>query len=271
MSESHTKTKEWYKHGWGLVVAVLFFPYFLIWYAWAKSNWSKGIKIGVTAVVSVVMLPIIIGAATAEPDTKQARESSAEQNQVESVQEEEIKEEKTFKEKLSDGILSLVGSKKAFDSGSYVKGDIPQGEYAFVSFDGSGKYYSEEDAAGNIIDNENFDSFGYVYVHGAGNLTNDGLLISTASLKSLGVKGAKDAYEKLNETSDYKGSAMYKVGVDINPGQYIIQSLGSGYAETHTGPVGNSEIIDNENFNGRHSVSVQRGQYLSISGGQITN
>ncbi len=53
------KKKEWYKHGWGLVLVILFFPYFLIWYAWAKSSWSKNIKIAVTFVVAIVMLPIM--------------------------------------------------------------------------------------------------------------------------------------------------------------------------------------------------------------------
>ena len=42
---------------------------------------------------------------------------------------------------------------------------------------GSRAYYSEEDSAGNIIDNENFDSFGNVKVHAAGNLTTRGVLI----------------------------------------------------------------------------------------------
>lgn len=63
--------KEWYKHGWGLVVAILFFPYFLVWYAWAKSNWSQNVKIAVTAILAVVMLPIIISIATTDSTTYQ--------------------------------------------------------------------------------------------------------------------------------------------------------------------------------------------------------
>jgi cytoskeletal protein RodZ len=73
-------SREWYKHGWGLVVAVLFFfPYFIVWYAWAKSKWSKNVKIAVTAVVAVIMLPIIIGIATADTSNQQNANTTKEQ------------------------------------------------------------------------------------------------------------------------------------------------------------------------------------------------
>lgn len=153
--------------------------------------------------------------------------------------------------------------------GSYLKGDIPKGEYAFISFEGSGRYYSEEDSAGNIIDNENFDSFGYVYVHDVGNLQTQGVLIKVDALEKLGVKSAKEIYEKLNDTIDYKDSAMYKVGVDIEPGTYAIEAYGQGYVEVMSGPVGNSSIVDNEIFNGKYSISVSTGQYLKVSKGRL--
>lgn len=70
--------KAWYQYGWGLVVAILFFPYFIVWYAWAKSKWGKGIKIAVTAVVAIVMLPIIIGIATTDT-TQQNADANKEQ------------------------------------------------------------------------------------------------------------------------------------------------------------------------------------------------
>ena len=51
--------KEWYKKPWGIVVAILLLPFFIIWYAWAKSKWSKGIKIGVT-VASLIIIGIAV-------------------------------------------------------------------------------------------------------------------------------------------------------------------------------------------------------------------
>ena len=41
--------KPWYKKWWGIILAILIWPLFLIWYAWAKSSWGKGLKIGATA------------------------------------------------------------------------------------------------------------------------------------------------------------------------------------------------------------------------------
>lgn len=199
--------------------------------------------------------------------------SDTDQKTTEEVDEESKVEEPvelTPSEELLIKIMSLVEAGKAYDTGSYVKGDIPIGEYAFVSFDGSGQYYSEEDLSGNIIDNENFDSFGYVYVHGVGNITTAGALISIDAFKDLGVTSAIEIFETLNDTSNYKDSGWYKVGVDIEPGTYVIESIGEAYVAVMDGPVGKSEIVDNNNFSGKYSVSVSEGQYLTVSRGSIT-
>lgn len=100
---------------------------------------------------------------------------------------------------MIEKISGLMDSKQAFDTGSYIKMDIPVDEYAFISFAGSGKYYGEKDPAGNIIDNENFDSFGYFYVHDAGNLETQGVLVSTGAFGALGVSSAKEIYEIMEQ------------------------------------------------------------------------
>lgn len=192
-------------------------------------------------------------------------------NEIAQTTQESKKEEQKLspQELMFESVSKLIDAEEAFDTGSYLKGDIPKGEYAFISFEGSGRYYSEEDSAGNIIDNENFDSFGYVYVHDVGNLQTQGVLIKVDALEKLGVKSAKEIYEKLNDTIDYKDSAMYKVGVDIEPGTYAIEAYGQGYVEVMSGPVGNSSIVDNEIFNGKYSISVSTGQYLKVSKGRL--
>lgn len=182
----------------------------------------------------------------------------------------EEKKELTESEKMIMKILVLVDEGLAFDTGDYIKGDIPAGEYAFVKFSGSGSYYSEEDGSGNIIDNENFDSFGYVKVHAAGNLTTNGVLINVSAFEKLEVSGAKQIYEILNEQTDYNEAGYYKVGFDIPEGQYVIESYGSGYWAIMTAPVGSNDIIDNDNFNGRASINVKNGQYLEVSRAKIT-
>ena len=171
---------------------------------------------------------------------------------------------------MAQDILALVDSKLVFDTGSYIQGDIPAGEYAFISFDGSGKYYVEKDNAGNIIDNENFDSFGYVYVHGAGNIQTKGALINISAFPQLGVTSAKEIYEKMNDVQNYQDAAYYKVGVDIPAGSYVFESYGNGYVAIMAGPVGKSDIIDNDNFNGRYSITVTDGQYLKLSRAKIS-
>ncbi len=173
--------------------------------------------------------------------------------------------ELTEREQMIENILDLIDEGLAFDTGSYVKGDIPKGEYVFVTFDGSGSYYSEEDSSGNIIDNENFESFGYVEVHEAGNIQSDGALIGVDSLDDLDVTGAKELYEVLNEVEEYEDSGWYKVGIDIEPGEYTIESYGTGYVASMSGPVGNNSINQNENFEGRYSINLNEGDYLVVS------
>lgn len=177
--------------------------------------------------------------------------------------------ELTEAEKMIVKVVALMDDKLAFDSGDYIKGDIPKGEYAFVRF-GDGRYYSEEDAAGNIIDNENFSSFGYVKVHELGDISNGGLLVSISAFETLGVSGAKELYEIINEQSDYNQSGMYKIGVDLPAGNYTVESIGGrGYYAVVTGPVGGNSIVKNDNFNGKKSVSVKNGQYLELSTAMI--
>lgn len=178
--------------------------------------------------------------------------------------------ELTESEKMIVKISALFDEKLAFDTGSYIQGDIPAGEYAFIKFSGSGSYYCEKDGAGNIIDNENFDSFGYVKVHSVGNLETSGVLINVSAFEKLGVKSAKEIYEILNDQSNWNQGGYYKVGVDIAPGRYIVESIGSGYWSIMTGPVSASEIVDNDNFNGRATINLSNGQYLNLSRATIS-
>ncbi|QKY68380.1 hypothetical protein [Lentibacillus sp. CBA3610] len=203
---------------------------------------------------------------TSEADTEVEETDESTEENVEEETVEETPQEKALRE-----VVELMDEGLAFDTGSYVEGDIPEGEYAFIPFDGSGKYYSETDSAGNIIDNENFDSFGYVYVHGAANLETHGVLVSVDAFEELNVSGAKELYEQMNGAEDYKESGMYKIGDDIEPNQYTIESMGEGYTAILSGPVGDNEIVDNNIFNGKYNVNVSDGQYLKVSKGKLAD
>ncbi|MFC4557814.1 hypothetical protein ACFO3D_06275 [Virgibacillus kekensis] len=212
---------------------------------------------------------------TSTSDSSNNPDDTVESEPTEDIEEKEEKTEpeaeevveETPQQRMVGQIVTLMDEGLAFDTGSYVKGDIPKGEYAFIPFDGSGKYYSETDGAGNIVDNEIFDSFGYVYVHGTANLETQGVLVNTTAFEQLGVSGAKELYEVVNSSENYQGSGMYKVGYDIKPNTYTIESMGEGYVAILSGPVGNNEIVDNNIFNGKYNVNVAEGQYLTVSKG----
>lgn len=172
--------------------------------------------------------------------------------------------------KLAQDIVALQKESLSFEAGNYAKGKIPPGDYIFISLGDTGRYYSEEDMSGSIIDNQNFPSFGYVTVLGAGNVTNRGCLISVNALEKLGVSSAKQIYEMINNVSGYNQSGMYKVGVDIPEGTHTINSLGNdGYYAILSGPVGNKEIVDNKIFNGSITLDLTAGQYLELNRASI--
>ena len=176
-------------------------------------------------------------------------------------------EESNFSAKLE----SLIQNKKAFRRGNYVKGDIPAGEYAFSIYENSGSFYNEDDASGKSIDYQDFNTFGYVKVHAAGNLVSRGLLVSMDGLRELGLSGAKELYEKLNNKDSWKESGHYKVGVDIEPGTYLLESPEDGFYSIKATPVGGGEeIIDFSMFDGRINVTVQEGQYLFVRKATLT-
>lgn len=246
-------------------VSLMPFVYNNFLYKFIKK--SKILKI-MQIVIPIALLVIFI--MVTPPTTDEDNNYIPSNNGSSESTKKEEKKELTEAEKMIIKITSLMDENLAFDTGDYIKGDIPAGEYAFVKFSGSGEYYCEKDGSGNIIDNENFDSFGYVKVHAAGNLTTRGVLVSVNAFEKLEVTGAKQLYEILNNQTDYNEGGYYKIGVDIPAGQYVIESYGSGYWAVMSAPVGASDIVDNDNFNGRASVSVKNGQYLKVSSAKIT-
>lgn len=231
------------------------------------DNDKKGLSIAgiiISAVMLCVFSTIVVNTDTAEDNSNDSTQPKTEEKKKSS------ETVLTESQKMLIKITALMKEDLAFDTGNYIQGDIPAGEYAFVKFSGSGSYYCEKDASGSIIDNENFDSFGYVYVHAAGNLETRGVLINTSAFEKLGVTGAKQIYEILNGQNNWNQSGYYKVGTDIAQGSYTLESIGSGYYSIMSGPVGKSEIVDNDIFDGRASVNVTAGQYLNLSRAKFT-
>lgn len=62
-------------------------------------------------------------------------------------------------------------------------------------------------------------------------------------------------------------SGMYKVGSDIQPGEYVLISNGIGYFQVSKDSTGKLEsIISNDNFTTNAIVSVKSGQYFEFKG-----
>lgn len=64
MTENKPSHKPWYRKWWGILIVICIWPYFLTWYAWTRSRWSKVVRVAVTA-LSVVAVLISIGMAAA--------------------------------------------------------------------------------------------------------------------------------------------------------------------------------------------------------------
>ncbi len=74
---SKVTSKSWYTKWWGIIIAILFFPVFLIWYSWATSKWPIAVKVIVTVVMSIILLSAIGGGSSKQPAQPQASTPNA--------------------------------------------------------------------------------------------------------------------------------------------------------------------------------------------------
>lgn len=76
--EGNDQKKEWYKKPLGIVIAILLFPYFFLWYMWAKTNWNKSVKWTITGILIFFTIRGIVNDSTIQP----AQPSAQPQQQV---------------------------------------------------------------------------------------------------------------------------------------------------------------------------------------------
>lgn len=148
-------------------------------------------------------------------------------------------------------------STSTYSAGSYRVGeDIPAGEYKITCSGDIAGYYcvytdtTEED----IVDNDNFTACVYVTL-------TDGQYIEVK-------RATFTAIEDAEATTTLVGNGMYKVGFDLDAGEYLI-TADSGergyYAILDSSDVENKDILTNDIFEGSTYVTVSEGQYLEIS------
>ena len=148
--------------------------------------------------------------------------------------------------------------------GEYKVGDdLPAGEY-YVKCDGNNLYVEVASDSSGDLDSiiYNLNTKGGVYI-----TVEDGeyLEISGGDLYELDKspdRGAEDGYYK---------EGMYKVGDDIPAGEYKVEASEDGlmgYIEVSTDSRHQIEdIVTNDNFDNNKYITVEDGQYLTLSNG----
>ena len=100
--------KDWYKNWWGVLIAILFLPLFIVWYVWAKSKLSKVWKIIITVIVGIMFISALVNepkSTTTTPKPKASTttktlspEEQAKKTEAEDTARKKVEEEKTQKE-----------------------------------------------------------------------------------------------------------------------------------------------------------------------------
>lgn len=150
-----------------------------------------------------------------------------------------------------------------YDAGMYKVGtDIPAGEY-ILEPSAIAYYQVASDSTGtleSIVSNDNFSGTRYITVSDGQYLTLTGCTAYPASYVSEG-----------KVKNDNLSGGMYKVGVDIEAGEYKVTPEGDGYYEVDSSSAGTLDaIVANENFSSDVYVTVSDGQYLKLSGATLS-
>jgi hypothetical protein len=157
--------------------------------------------------------------------------------------------------------LSAPRASAAWSSeGRYLVGtDIPAGLYYIEATNGFGFYEVASDSSGSfesIITNDIFSTWSFIEVK-------DG--------EFLYFERAKAAPSSDIVPITARGDGIYRVGYDIPPGTYTLQSTTAylAYAAVLKSTRGSGNIIENELFEGQYSISAQIGEFLEVSNAEI--
>lgn len=141
--------------------------------------------------------------------------------------------------------------------------DLDAGTYLIF---GTGYMALTKDSTGeldSIITNDNYINTRYIAVE-------DGEYFEFTDGEAYRVKDAPE----ISNNGEFLDEGMYRVGRDLDPGEYKVKSLTneeySGYYEVCNGSRGTIDsIVTNDNFSGEKYITVKKGQYLKLSGCQL--
>lgn len=126
---AQSSKKEWYQTCWGIIIAILFLPIFIVWYVWAKSKLSQVWKIIITVVIGIMFISALANepksSTTTKPlmstptpkaeETKTEESKPAEQPKAEETENKEmniLQEQKTKAENTTRTATSLITEDK---------------------------------------------------------------------------------------------------------------------------------------------------------------
>lgn len=148
-----------------------------------------------------------------------------------------------------------------YGEGSYKVGkNIPEGEYVLFATSSYGAYFSiNSDSSGvldSIIVNDNFNYNSIVTIA-------DGTYLELSRCYAVPIGKAK---------VDTSGEGMFRVGTHLDVGEYEIISTSDigAYIEVSSDSTHEfNSIVSNDNFNNNKYITIEDGQYLTISRGKL--
>ena len=215
-------------------------------------------------VLGVVVLLALIGSCNGgDKETKEPEETAAIAETEAPDDNQETAEESAAPAETEEASAAVT----TYKAGMYKVGsDLPAGEY-FVTSKGSLAYVEvASDSTGtldSIITNENLSSFMFVTV-------SDGQYLT---VKGATFVAAEDAVVPEADSNGVYGSGMYRVGTDIEAGEYKVTCTNGmlAYVEVSADSRGVLDsIITNENIEDSTYITVSDGQYLKVNGGEFT-
>jgi hypothetical protein len=223
----------------------------------------KGIIVALTIAFIVIMMAVITTNTSNKKNTNTNTKSTVSQTP-------------TDIEKTTDNTTSVNNtddispSNAVVDDGSIKEGmykvgtDLSAGEYVIITNNSEQGYMQiTKDSTGtfdSIISNENIANRTYVTVNDTEYLT-----VKSGKIYPL------DKAPKIDTSSGTLSDGMYKVGTDIQAGEYKINSPSNGYIEITSGSRHTLDgIISNDNFTGDKYITIQDGQYMKLHNATLT-
>ena len=159
---------------------------------------------------------------------------------------------------FDDSPAEATSNSDWYEASTYKVGvDIPKGEYYIEGTSSRSTYIciSSDSNGDDILENENFEGHHFITVE-------DGQYFEINRGRARSVEALDIEFDSLN-----LGSGMYRVGIDIPPGEYKLQNKPDmkGYLCVFDNSFVYRSIVTNDNFEGMKYVTVTDGQYLLLT------